>query len=221
MQRAVPWRSRPVRRRWRIAVPKGCVEKVQPAVRDNFEASLRPSPRRDDRTRCRVAGVSRGEPSVGTIVNAEGAAAFLPFIESGDVDKLRCRRRSRRRLRRLMTFAVDYMQAMRARAPMKRAVNDLFEKYDVIASPTRSTVSYPARQEIPRRLSRCAQRPRTHSRRQSVRLARRVSPERLRRSRLADVDHLMGPAFGEMSLLRLAQAYQDATDWHRRTPPDA
>ncbi len=31
---------------------------------------------------------------------------------------------------------------------------------------------------------------------------------------------LMGPPFGEASLLRVAHAYQTVTDWHRRSPPD-
>lgn len=31
--------------------------------------------------------------------------------------------------------------------------------------------------------------------------------------------HIIGPAFGEERILRIAAAYQHATDWHRRRPP--
>src|SRR5512143_2197858 len=77
-------------RKWRVAVPKGCVEKVQPAVRDNFEASLaalgdRVTVERDVEWPDFPWGAA-----VGTIVNAEGAAAFLPLLEKGGVEKLRC-----------------------------------------------------------------------------------------------------------------------------------
>ena len=78
--------------RLRLMVPKGVGEEVQPAVRDNFEASIR--------ALGAVADVTRGVewpdlpwgPSVSAIVGAEGAAAFIDLIEAGRVKELKCPR---------------------------------------------------------------------------------------------------------------------------------
>jgi len=83
-------------------------------------------------------------PAVGSIVGAEGASAFLDLIESGGLAKLKCPRDRWAGYGGTAVSAVDYLQAMRLRGPMKDAVNGLFEKYDAIAAPTRATVAYPA-----------------------------------------------------------------------------
>ena len=81
----------PVRltRKLRLAMPKGCVEKVQPAVRENFEASLK--------IVSEIADVHRDVewpdfpwgPTVGTIVSVEGATAFHELLDSGKVMELK------------------------------------------------------------------------------------------------------------------------------------
>src|SRR5207249_5383090 len=89
--RLFPWKEvqKPARK-LRVAVPKGCVEKVQPAVRENFEAAL-----------ARLAdtiAISRDVewpdlpwgPAVGAIVTAERASALLELIDSGRVTQLKC-----------------------------------------------------------------------------------------------------------------------------------
>ena len=40
-------------------------------------------------------------------------------------------------------LAVDYLQAMRIRPQMKRALDDVYSRFDAIATPSRGTVSYP------------------------------------------------------------------------------
>src|SRR4029077_14645566 len=85
-----PWsQTQKPTRTIRVAVPKGCTEKVQTAVRENFEASLGKLGDAIKVTRdVEWADLPRG--AVGRIVNAEGASAFLELIDSGDVTKLRC-----------------------------------------------------------------------------------------------------------------------------------
>src|SRR5262249_1700559 len=125
-------------RKVKLAVPKGCVEKVQPAVRANFEKSL---------------GVMKGfgavitrdverpdspwGAAVGAIVNAEGAAAFRELLESGRAKELRCPADKTGGYSALMYPAVDYIHAMRLRRPMKKAVAALFGRFDAIVSPSR------------------------------------------------------------------------------------
>src|SRR5262249_55270693 len=128
----------------RLAVPKGCTEKVQPAVRENFERALT--------VLAPIAKITRDVewpdfpwgPAVGTIVNAEGATAFFELLDSGKVTELTCPADRSGGYSALLTPAVDYLQAMRLRRPMKRAVAKLFEHYDAVISPTRATVAYPA-----------------------------------------------------------------------------
>src|SRR5204862_6995916 len=75
---------------------------------------------------------------------AEGATAFHELIESGRASELACPADRIGGYSRLMVPAVDYIQAMRARRPMKHAVAKLFESFDVIVAPTRASVAYPA-----------------------------------------------------------------------------
>ncbi len=132
------------RRPWRIAVPAGVVEKVQPAVRVNFESMLASFDGAAEVTRDVEWPDFPWGPAVGSIVGAEGASAFLELIESGRLTKLKCPRDRWAGYGGTAVSAVDYLQAMRLRGPMKVAVNALFEKYDAIAAPTRATVAYPA-----------------------------------------------------------------------------
>src|SRR5213078_2047122 len=74
----------------RVAVPKGCTEKVQPAVRENFDAAMAKLGDAVKVTRDVEWPDLPWGPAVGAIVTAEGASAFLELIDSGDVTKLRC-----------------------------------------------------------------------------------------------------------------------------------
>src|SRR5262245_32224900 len=65
----------PPSKRLRLAVPKGCVEHVQPEVRDNFEASVKLLAATCDVTRDVEWPDMPWGPTVSTIVSAEGASA--------------------------------------------------------------------------------------------------------------------------------------------------
>ena len=206
-------------RKLRVAVPKGCVEKVQPAVRENFEASLaalgdRVSVERDVEWPDFPWG-----PAVGTIVNAEGAAAFLPLLETGGVEKLRCPADRTGGYSGLFTFAVDYIQALRVRAPMKRAVGALFEKYDVVASPTRSSIAYPTGKKFRDAYPDLRSGPPLIPAGNLCGLPAVCLPNGFGDAGLPTSTAFLGPALSEKTLLDLASAYQKETDWHRQRPP--
>ena len=134
----------PIARRPRLAVPKGVTEKVQPEVRENFERSLGILGELADVKRDVEWPDFPWGPAVSAIVGAEGASAFLDLIESGRVKELKCPKDRHGGYAGTLIPAVDYLQAMRLRAPMKRALADLFEKYDLVVAPTRASVAYPA-----------------------------------------------------------------------------
>ena len=81
--------------------------------------------------------------AVGTIVRAEGAAAFRDLIESGRARELRAARDRTGGYVGYATPAVDYIDALRQRVFMIEAFDRAFGKYDAIVSPTLHTVAYP------------------------------------------------------------------------------
>jgi aspartyl-tRNA(Asn)/glutamyl-tRNA(Gln) amidotransferase subunit A len=211
-------RSAPRGARPRLAVPKGVVEKAQPAVRDNFRAAL-------DVLR-RVADVTEDVdwpdfpwgPAVGTIVGAEGASAFVDLIESGGLAQLACPADRVRGYGGMFLFAVDYLHAMRLRAPMKRAVGRLFDRFDAVAAPARASVAYPADKTFDKAYPGVSGGPALIPAGNLCGLPAICLPTGLGENGLPTSLQLMGPAFSEEQLVALGNAYQTATPWHERMP---
>src|SRR6266545_4391273 len=130
-------------KRFRIGVIKGSFETAQPAVRKNFQAAVEVL----RKIGTIVEGVAFPEmpygPVIGTIINAEGASAFRDLLENGRTRELRAANDRWGGHAASMVLAVDYLDAMRARATIKRALDTLYAKYDALVSPSRNTVAYP------------------------------------------------------------------------------
>jgi aspartyl-tRNA(Asn)/glutamyl-tRNA(Gln) amidotransferase subunit A len=131
------------RRKAKIAVVKGTYEEVQPAVRENFWKSI-------DALKSQGHAVSEIEypdlpfgPAVSTIVDAEGASAFEDILRDGRARTLRAMADKIGGFEAGATLAIDYLRSMRIRTKVRRAILELFDKVDLIAGPTRSTVAYP------------------------------------------------------------------------------
>jgi aspartyl-tRNA(Asn)/glutamyl-tRNA(Gln) amidotransferase subunit A len=214
---AAPRGAKPVR----VAVPKGVTEKVQPAVRENFEAALRVLGADVTLARDVEWPDFPWGPAVGTIVGAEGASAFLELLESGRVTTLTCPADRSGGYSSLLLPAVDYLQAMRLRRPMKRAVAELFSRYDVVAAPTRASVAYPADQSFADVYPGVAGGPPLIPAGNLCGLPALALPDGFGENGLPTSFQLMGPAFSEALLVRLGRAYQARTDWHTRRPPAA
>ena len=130
-------------RRPRIGVIKGATSKTMPGVVRNFNASLKALAEFCDiETGVELPKLPYGA-AVGTIVNAEGAAAFRDLIESGRSRELQQTDDKIGGYVAYATPAVDYIDAMRQRTFMIEAMRAAFENYDAIVSPTLSTVAYP------------------------------------------------------------------------------
>ena len=203
----------------RIAVPKGVTEKVQPEVRANFDKSLEALKGVIEVTRDVEWPDMPWGPAVGAIVGAEGASAFLDLIESGRLKELKCPKDRHGGYGATLIPAVDYLQAMRLRRPMKRAVAKLFERFDAVASPTRATVAYPADKNFEDVYPGISGGPALIPAGNLCGLPALALPNGLGENGLPTSLTFMGPAFSERVLVQLGVTYQSRTDWHLKSPP--
>jgi aspartyl-tRNA(Asn)/glutamyl-tRNA(Gln) amidotransferase subunit A len=156
-------------------------------------------------------------PAVGTIVDAEGAAAFRELIESGRVQQLASPNGRVGGYSASLVTAVDYLHAMRMRVPMRRAWNEMFKKIDVLVAPSRATVSYPLNKTFDQAYPGItASSPIGAS--NLVGVPAISIPNGFGQNNLPTGIQFIGPAWSEASLINLADKYQQATDWHQRQP---
>jgi aspartyl-tRNA(Asn)/glutamyl-tRNA(Gln) amidotransferase subunit A len=217
-----PFRPAPVgakATRPRIGVIKGTFEKVQPDVRKNFEES-----RKVLGTFCDVVeDVEFPDfpygPAVGTIVAAEGASAFRDLIENGRAKELKVPNDRWGGYAASMVLAVDYIQAMRLRAPMKKALDALYAKFDALVSPARATVAYPIGPDFDKVYPDFSGGPGVIPAGNLVGQPALVVPNGFGESGLPTAFQLTGRAFSDETLVALGTAVQARTEWHRRKPP--
>jgi aspartyl-tRNA(Asn)/glutamyl-tRNA(Gln) amidotransferase subunit A len=206
-------------KRLRVGVMKDSYEKAQPEVNKNFLASVEVLKRfADVEMDVKLPDFPYG-PSVGTIVDAEGASAFRELIESGRVSELASPEGRVGGFAASLVTAVDYLHAMRLRAPMRRAWAEMFRKVDVLAAPSRATVSYPVDKTFDKAYPGIgASSPIGAS--NLVGVPAVSVPNGFGQNGLPTGIQLVGPAWAERELLELAHAYQSETDWHTRRPPE-
>lgn len=205
----------------RMAVPKGVTEKVQPEVREAFDRSLE--------TLAKLGAITRDVewpdfpwgPSVSAIVTAEGASAFLDLIEAGRLAELKCPADRTGGYSGTLLPAVDYLQAMRLRRPMKAAVAALFETFDLIVAPTRASVSYPIDRNFELAYPGIGGGPPLIPAGNLCGLPALCVPNGFGANGLPTSLSFMGPAGSEERLVAIGNAFQARTDWHTRRPPQA
>jgi aspartyl-tRNA(Asn)/glutamyl-tRNA(Gln) amidotransferase subunit A len=206
-------------KKFKVGIIKGCTGGAQPEVKKNFTEALK--------VLARFAAVTEDValpdmpfgPVVSTIINAEGASAFHDLINSG-----RCRELSAASDRwggyaASMTLAVDYLQAMRVRASMKRALDEVYARYDALVAPSRNTVAYPIDKDFNQAYPRFGFGPPII---QAGNIAGQPAlsvPNGLGANDLPTGIQFTGRVWSEARLLALAHAYQQATDWHKKRPP--
>ncbi len=207
-------------KRPRVGVMKNTYEKAQAEVNKNFLASVEVLRRfADVQMDVEMPDLPYGA-AVGTIVDAEGAAAFRDLIESGRVKELASPEGRIGGYAASLVTAVDYLHAMRMRAPMRRAWAEMFRKVDVLAAPSRATVSYPVDRTFDKAYPGVnAASPIGAS--NLVGVPAVSVPNGFGQAGLPTGIQLVGPAWGERDLLELADAYQSETDWHKRRPPES
>lgn len=210
------------KKRYRIGILAGATQSVQPEVKKNFEAALE------------ILGTFADlEPDVklpdlpfsdalSLILRAEQASAFRDLLDSGDLFKLRTARAKAGGHATAMVLAVDYLQAMRARGPMKKAMDELYAKYDAIIAPGRSTVSYPVAGEFSKAYPSRVLGPAAG---QLITAGNVVGqpalclPMGFGEKGLPTSIQMTGRSWSEGRLVALGQAFQAKTEWHRKQPP--
>jgi aspartyl-tRNA(Asn)/glutamyl-tRNA(Gln) amidotransferase subunit A len=203
--------------RRRVAVMKDSYEKAQPAVRANFLRSLDVLRNFVDvEMDVKLPDFPYGA-AVGTIVDAEGASAFRELIESGRVKELASPTGRVGGYAASLVTAVDYLHAMRLRAPMRRAWNEMFSKYAALVAPARASVAYPINKTFDQAYPDiAASSPIGAS--NLVGVPAISVPNGFGENNLPTGIQFIGPAWSEPTLIELAQSYQSATDWHKQRP---
>jgi len=209
----------PLPQRVTVGTVKGATDKVQHEVRKNYVDALGV---------LRAAGLVKDvveielpsfayDDAVGAIIAGEGGAAFRDIIQDGRVQTLSDPSGRRGGYSYLTVPAIDYVDAMRMRAPMKRDFAKLFERVDVIAAPTFATVAlpigvafdkaYPGTSDSPL-ISAC----------NLVGIPAISVPSGFGLHGLPTGFMLVAPALEEARLAALGAAYQRHSSWHERRP---
>ena len=196
---------------------KDSYEKAQPEVKENFLRSLEVLKKfATVEMDVKLPDFPYG-PAVGTIVKAEGASAFRELIESGQVQELASPTGRLGGYSASLVTAVDYLHAMRLRAPMRRAWKEMFSKYSILVAPSRATVSYPINKTFDQAypnigasspIGAC----------NLVGVPAISIPNGFGQNNLPTGIQLIGPAWSESLLIDVAERMQQATDWHKQRP---
>lgn len=162
---------------------------------------------------------------IGTVMSAEGSAAFEPLIESGEVDKLLDPKQIAGLRAGLEIPARRYLKAMRIRRLIHQEFRKLFVDVDVLLAPAR----FGTAPRVDEPLDRRASAPPSPS---SPGLGALTAAGNLAglpclvlpcgfADGLPVAVQLVGRAFSENTLLAVGRAFQERTGWHRSRPPQA
>jgi len=209
------------RRRPRIGILAKSTQKTMPAVKANFETSLRVLGTFCDLVPAVALPNFPYDAAVDTIVNAEGAAAFRELIESGRARELRSVDDRTGGYIAYATLAVDYIDALRQRTLMVEAFERAFGAYDAIASPTLPTVAYPIGPSFDKSYTAYPGVVSLISAGNLTGTPALSFPNGTGERDLPTGFALLGRPWGEAVLGQIAARYQSRTAFHTRRPPAA
>jgi Asp-tRNA(Asn)/Glu-tRNA(Gln) amidotransferase A subunit family amidase len=163
-------------------------------------------------------------PTIGTIISADAASVFEPLIASGQVDGLADQKQIAGLKAGLEIPANVYLKAMRIRRLAKEAIFKLFADLDVLLSPSRLGPAPKIGEPLDRHPEGAVPDQRG--------LAALIPAGNLAgmpaltlpcgfADNLPVGMQLVGLPFSENTLLKIGNAFQGRTDWHKRRPPGA
>ncbi|MDA1161997.1 MAG: amidase [Planctomycetota bacterium] len=206
-------------KRYRLAVLKGSAEHVQSEVRDNFEASL-------DVLR-QFAVIEEVElpdfpwaTVASTLINCEAAAAFEGLITTGDIWEMTAAEDHWGLHSQTVISARDYINAMRIRPKMQRALDAFLKPFDAVVTPTLATVAYPIDRSWSeyRDGARSTQITALGGAGAATGIPAITLPNGVGEGGLPTGLQLASRAFNENLLIEIANRYQAETDFHLNVP---
>jgi len=152
-----------------------------------------------------------------TIISCEMAAALGDFVTNGDVWKLAAPEDRWGGHSNLLIPARDYINALRIRGRIQKEVDARLKDFDAVVTPTLNTEAGPISQKfsdwtrgyVSTNMSGAAN---------AAGLPGITVPNGFGAKGLPTGLEFTGRAFGENSILAAASAYQQRTDWHKKTP---
>jgi aspartyl-tRNA(Asn)/glutamyl-tRNA(Gln) amidotransferase subunit A len=119
------------------------------------------------------------------------------------------------------TKAADYIRMWRQLQLIRRTVDDVFQGVDLLITPTRRRTARTVDAEIKRASSEKPLPPDPENTRpfNAYGLPTISLPCGFSKDGLPIGLQISGPHFGELNVLALAHAYEQATEWHKRSPP--
>ncbi len=215
-----PYRYQPEQQRhegFRLAVLENATASTQPEVAANFEAAL--GVLRDFGTIEQIALPELPYDAVAmTIIRAEASSAFDDFLLAGGAAGLTAPEDRINPLAYAALPARDYLRALRIRSHVQREMDALFARYDAILAPGTRTVASPISESFSKSLRRAGG--------DGLGAAGNVAglpavcvPNGFGERGLPTSIQFVGRAGAENTVLAVADAYQQRTDWHRRLPP--
>jgi aspartyl-tRNA(Asn)/glutamyl-tRNA(Gln) amidotransferase subunit A len=153
------------------------------------------------------------------ILSAEAASAHEEFIESGRTSELTAPEDHYGAYPRMVVLAKDYIRAMRLRAKMAKAVDEVMSGFDAVVAPTSRRVASPIDEEF-RRTSPGTSRDTMGAVGNGAGLPSISVPSGFTDAGLPTGIQFMGRAYAENTIIAIAKGYQERTDWHVRHPAE-
>ncbi len=155
------------------------------------------------------------EAAAGTIINAEGAAAFQNLIRSPKLDLLADANQQAGFIAALSIPATDYLHALRVRTLALEALTKLWDEVDLLIAPTLLQIALP----VDRGLSETWQNMGGNGGPGNLAGLPSISiPMGFGKENCPLGLEIIGKPYDEAGVLALAMHYQRETDWHRHHP---
>ncbi|MBD3674001.1 MAG: amidase [Planctomycetaceae bacterium] len=205
---------------YQLAIVKGSFESSHPGVKSNFERSLATLEKIGTITEIEMSDDLPWHTVPATIIDCEIAAAFEGMVTSGEAWELTAPEDHHGAYAGQVLPAVDYINALRIRRHrMQPAMSQLVSPFDAVVTPSRSTPAYSAKKPF-RESSRGYSVGTFDGAANACGLPALTVPNGLTEEQLPTGVQFTGQALSEATLLSIAAAYQEQTDWHRPHPPE-
>jgi len=195
----------------------GNLDHVQPEVRANFERSVEVLREFATLEEVTLPDLPYHEVA-GTLIHAEMAAAFEGLLTSGEVWNMAAPEDRLGLHARVHLPARDYLNALRIRPYIQKALDEVLRRVDAIVTPTLAAVACPLDLTFPEYFRRWHENHRLGGGANAAGIPAITVPNGFGERGLPTGLEFTARALEENRLLTLAGLYQRATAWHTRHP---